>query len=329
MDLKSSRSSRQNRIRKSPEGRNPFVIFLIIVALMSGAVAAGYFLSQVFLPMMINITPAQPVRSYSTISSAVISSSSNPFSSSASSAGTEESVEIDNESYSEESLVSENESLASGEVPNDETLDDDISEEVLDEVLVSEETGAEEIEEIESVTSMGVGGYIKLPAISYYRIQIIALTEREDAEAIRDDLRAEGYYADIVGKGGLYSIQAGTYGQRTIAESYMEELQELGYEDCWVTTWQLDAILEAENGLRLAQASAVQELAEAVTLALNDEPAFEPAINLPIASSATEEQQWQIALSSLRVWINDPSSRNSAQRIKLVENLRDIYAWFS
>ena len=74
------------------------------------------------------------------------------------------------------------------------------------------------------------------PAVTLYRIQVGAFTEKANAEAKRDEIIYNGFPAIIKRMGDIYKVQAGAYKVKRNAENTLEQLHNLGYTDAFITT---------------------------------------------------------------------------------------------
>lgn len=68
------------------------------------------------------------------------------------------------------------------------------------------------------------------PAAILYRVQAGAFTNRENADARVEALRAAGFNPYIVRESGLFKVRVGAFHDRTLAEQLAERLRAAGYE---------------------------------------------------------------------------------------------------
>ena len=91
---------------------------------------------------------------------------------------------------------------------------------------------------------------------SFLTIQIIALSERSEAEAIRENLENHGFTDNrIVFEDDLFKLQAGKFDSRVKAEEYRDLLVESGFEG-WITgeiTAKYEVLIRDHSGKRLYQ----------------------------------------------------------------------------
>ena len=76
----------------------------------------------------------------------------------------------------------------------------------------------------------------ELPPTKYYRVQVGAFSEKENADALAKKLRRKGFSTIIKKVKGIYKVQVGAYTKEANAEKQLRKVKAAGFLDAFITT---------------------------------------------------------------------------------------------
>lgn len=111
--------------------------------------------------------------------------------------------------------------------------------EVYGEIIPADEDIAVEIDEFSGPGEFSTevsGTYPKTGVVDGYRVQVLAVSFKDNADRVADDLRGRlrGHRVYVEFVNDLYKVRVGDCMSRTEVETLRDELRSMGFADAWI-----------------------------------------------------------------------------------------------
>ncbi|MCE5195641.1 MAG: SPOR domain-containing protein [Negativicutes bacterium] len=181
---------------------------------------------------------------------------------------------------------------------------------------------------------------LQFAAYEVQSIRVATIASEERAKAERAALAEKGFSAGIVASGEYVAVQVGAFLSEAEAEPYLLQLKAEGYNDAYLTPWQIKSVGVKRNFAEQKQdaiGNAVQEFDAILAAGLSAEPAAQPEVirqraealqTMPVQFSRPEQQTfWQQSLQVLLTYLQDNGTNQSNQRLQLIEAVLTLRSW--
>ena len=157
-----------------------------------------------------------------------------------------------------------------------------------------------------------------------------------------ETLTEKGFSARAAASGQYVAVQVGAVLDDAEAESLLLQLQAIGYQDAYITKWQI----KAESAKRIFADQSADPIGKAVqdfdaALAESMSAVIPPNIesirqrvqtlqNTQLQFNRQEQLTlWQKSISELLAYLQSESTEKSNQRLQLIEAVLTMRGWFS